>query len=385
MLVLRRASTSSISALYSTSILSTTPAVSAGSRAFSSSSFQQKRSRPKHTSSTSEPAPESEWQAPFSEQDRALVSSTPLKVRERRAAQGIPEAQMADGSGMTIVERLAYERLKEKGEFIARKPNGELPSEDSIPSPKEWLDAKNAKRSGLRGRKPVPTEQSDSLAISAGVDSTETQIVGRPVYLPDIVFRLIPNYTPPNEPYNPWEATFYVPHSITKLDVRSYLYSMYGLEVTYIRTDNYYPKIKARPGLPTKRSNKGISLQSRKRAVVGLKQPFIFPNMREDMTTEERTAFEDTLDRTVGLNGTLINQDRFLRNARGLPADAWSGGREMGVKNVLGAKKERRDRAETKVKDSVERMIEKAIQEGTHGVTTIREDQIPLPDTPSRS
>lgn len=67
---------------------------------------------------------------------------------------------MADGSGMTIVERLAYERLKEKGEFIARKPNGELPSEDSIPSPKEWLDAKNAKRSGLRGK-----EESDLMRV----------------------------------------------------------------------------------------------------------------------------------------------------------------------------------------------------------------------------
>lgn len=107
--------------------------------------------------------------------------------------------------------------------------------------------------------------------------------------------------------------------------------------------------------------------------------------MLEDMTTEERAEFEDDLDRKVGLRAALTNQERYLRNARGMHPDPWSGGREMGVKNVLGAKKERRDRAESKVKESVEKMIEKAVQEGTHGVTTVREDQIPVPNTPSSS
>jgi len=49
----------------------------------------------------------------------------------------------------------------------------------------------------------------------------ETQVVGEKVYLPNIIFRLVPNFTPLGKPYNSHEATFRIPQSVTKTDVRA--------------------------------------------------------------------------------------------------------------------------------------------------------------------
>jgi large subunit ribosomal protein L23 len=85
------------------------------------------------------------------------------------------------------------------------------------------------RRSRLRGTREV--------VMPSG--AKETQVVGEKVYLPNIIFRLVPNFTPPGKAYNPYEATFRIPQSVTKTDVRAYLAAMYGVQMTYIRTDNY--------------------------------------------------------------------------------------------------------------------------------------------------
>ncbi len=46
-------------------------------------------------------------------------------------------------------------------------------------------------------------------------------MVGEKVYLPNIIFRLVPNFTPLGKPYNSHEATFRIPQSVTKTDVRA--------------------------------------------------------------------------------------------------------------------------------------------------------------------
>ena len=359
-------------------------------RTFASSSISLKRSKssklPKAVPFNPANRTPTEWRESLNDQENALVSSTPLKVRERRAARRIPDEKMVE-DGVTIVNRLEYEKRRARGDFLDTHLwlNGE-------PTPREWVDFMNTRRNRIRGRKLVtvsPTEDADVDADANAVADPDLplapprqveEIVGRPVYLPSIVMRLIPNHTPPGQPYNPWEATFYIPHhGVTKTDIRSYLWAMYGLEVTYIRTDNYYPQIRARPGMQTKRYNKGIALKSRKRAVVGLKSPFIFPNMREDMTSEEREAQNEVLDAEVGFTAQLEDQKRYLRREQGLEPDPWNN-RVMGKKNVMRDRKERRDDAESNIQRAVHSMINAAVEAGTHGKTSIRPDQIPLPE-----
>lgn len=121
------------------------------------------------------------------------------------------------------------------------------------------------------------------------------KVVGTPIFLPNIVFQMIRNKTPPGHPYNPYEATFRVPLSVTKNDIKSYLLAVYGVESTYINTDIRRPVshtaawFKARRLPATKKA-------AYKRAVVGLAEPFYYPDSLEDMSAKDR---EFTLERQL--------------------------------------------------------------------------------------
>ena len=197
----------------------------------------------------------------------ARTASTPRAVRLRRLRKR-PELAAVDtdatAAGLTPTEFARYRRGLSKGELVT--PDGKELSES------EWLTKLNHRRMRIRGTKAVKNEDG----------TTQTQVVGQKVYLPNIIFRMVRNYTPPGKPYNPYEATFRVSQSVTKTDVRSYLAAVYGVQTTYIRTDNYLS--------PYKRTHAGWDRKRKeyKRAVVGLVEPFYYPQAIEDMPRVER-------------------------------------------------------------------------------------------------
>jgi len=86
------------------------------------------------------------------------------------------------------------------------------------------------------------------------------------------------------EPYNPYIATFRIPQSTTKTDIRSYLKAFYNLDTTFVRTDIRMAKMfRTKAGWSRKNSER-----SYKRAVVGLTKPFHYPNDLEEMQGEEK-------------------------------------------------------------------------------------------------
>lgn len=180
-------------------------------------------------------------------------------------------------------DRARYELLKAKGELI--QPNGETVSYS------EWLEKTTRRRRRVRGTKQRTAEDADA--------EPETEVVGQKIYLPNLVFRLMRNHTPPGQPYNPYEATFRIPRSLTKNDVRSYLSAVYGVECTYIRTDNYIAPLKRAlvDGHRTEAKRVGGTETTYKRAVVGLVEPFMYPNAVEDMTAKERDDHEAWMER----------------------------------------------------------------------------------------
>jgi large subunit ribosomal protein L23 len=196
----------------------------------------------------------------------ARTASTPLAVRLRRRKQfGSVKEGTSDSTktGLTPSEKARYTRLK------AGWGNSENPVTNRELSEKEWLAHVNARRSRVRGF-------ARKVRKSTGI--VDTEAVGRRIYLPNIVLRLVRNHTPPGMPYNPYEATFRIPQSVTKTDLRSLLLAMYGVKTTYIRTDNYIS--------PWYRTVKGWERRPHKtykRAVVGLVDPFYYPHRLEDM------------------------------------------------------------------------------------------------------
>ena len=208
---------------------------------------------------------------------RARAASTPLAVRARRLKKP-PELLPPPGSPLTPTEHATYMRQLAKGNL--RHKDGD------VPTPAEWLDALNARRSRLRGITSKPTRT-----------GTSTRVVGQKIYLPNVVFKMVRNHTPQGTPYNPYEATFRIPPSITKTDVRSYLSTVYGVKTTYIRTANYIS--------PLRRTQLGLrpvgSHRTYKRAVVGLVDPFYYPQDMEDMDKLERKKREKWLEERFAL------------------------------------------------------------------------------------
>jgi large subunit ribosomal protein L23 len=207
-----------------------------------------------------------------------------------------PGASDATPEGLTPTEHARYQRLRAKGELI--QPDGRDVTKSL------WLEMLNKKRSRVRG---IRTTKRDGVV--------EKKVIGRRVYLPNIIFRLVRNNTPPGQPYNPYEATFRIPNSVTKTDVRSYLSAVYGVETTYIRTDNYFS--------PVYRGNKRKAFKTYKRAVVGLVDPFYYPLRLEDMEAKERAEREKWIELNFQIQATrAIHKYELLRLTKG-QAKGW--------------------------------------------------------------
>lgn len=239
----------------------------------------------------------------------ARTASAPLAVRLRRSRKAptpSPTETDARPSGLTPSEFARYTRLKAKGDLI--RLDGTEPTEE------QWA-ASLVRRARLRG-----------LKHSKYTDGTEaTSVVAQKVYLPQIVLRMVRNHTPAGQAYNPYEATFRMPQSVTKTDIRSYLHSVYGVKTTYIRTANYVS-----PLYTDRWTRKQVTRPEKtyKRAVVGLVEPFYYPQAKEDMSAEERETREEWLEQALHVQeGKDAEKRNLLLMTR---SSAGAGGRWRG-------------------------------------------------------
>jgi large subunit ribosomal protein L23 len=233
----------------------------------------------------------------------ARTASTPLAVRRRRSRQFGPIKEGTSDStktGLTPSEKARYNRLKTTGE-IPKDPVTKRELSET-----EWLAQINARRSRVRGF---------SRKVRKPTGVIDTEVVGRRIYLPNIVLRLVRNHTPPGLPYNPYEATFRIPQSVTKTDLRSLLLAMYGVKTTYIRTDNYLS-----PWYRTVTGWEQRPHKTYKRAVVGLVDPFYYPHRLEDMPEAKRKEWEAWWE-----SNFMIHHARVLRKTELLRATKGDG------------------------------------------------------------
>ncbi|RPD52933.1 hypothetical protein L226DRAFT_540895 [Lentinus tigrinus ALCF2SS1-7] len=279
----------------------------------------------------------------------ARTASTPTAVRLRRARKGI-DVERADATpeGLTPTEFARYQRALAKGELL--QTDGRSLSEA------EWLERLDAKRTRVRGVREVVREDGQK----------ETQVVGQKVYLPNVIFKMVRNHTPFGQPYNPYEATFRVPQSVTKTDIRSYLLAVYGVQTTYIRTDNYQSPLKKGRGRPLA----SIADRTYKRAVVGLVEPFYYPQAEEDMSAKDRAERRKWMEERL-LVGRAQKQmaEFFLRNTRSLDGKGWKWrtGTTASRGNILRLIAERRAEREHAIADVKSRIREDRQQAVTDG------------------
>jgi large subunit ribosomal protein L23 len=189
--------------------------------------------------------------------------------------------------------------LKLESEFQALRLKGQFKG-DEASARKAFLKGQVAWRSRIRGvskkkeksilrglREDGIVEEQEGEGEETFVE-TEGEIVGQRIYLPNVQIRLMRNNTPAGQAYDPTIATFRIPPSMTKTDLRSYLHTVYNLPVTFIRTDLYQPPVMRIVGGNQVRQSG--SVKNYKRAVVGLVEPFHYPDDVEELRAKGEEA-----------------------------------------------------------------------------------------------
>lgn len=272
----------------------------------------------------------------------ARRSSTPMAVRLRRIKANRDQLK----AGLTASEEDTFGRLRN------------TTAGSGLTYPTNWALKMHERRSRIRGLKEAaPDDQLPGVIdIGSGLGYAEgrVRIVGKRVYLPNFIIQLVRNRTPAGTPYNPFEATFRIPKNLTKNDLRSYLFFVYGVKTTYIRTDNYIGSLSRNPARQSMiiRDKKGTF----KRAVVGLVDAFYPPNMLDDMAAQEREAVDKELKEEFDLEQIEGMRDEQIhivrqRDTPFIPGLATSRAKIM--KKVLEKRRER----EALLTEKVEEMM----------------------------
>ncbi|KAG5437150.1 hypothetical protein PCANB_001126 [Pneumocystis canis] len=126
----------------------------------------------------------------------------------------------------------------------------------------------------------------------------------KPVYLPNIVFTLL------RSPHLlPTQAAFKVPITVNKFDVRDYLFHLYKIEITRVRSMVCYRKrIRSKNYLRTLERTPAY-----KKVIIDMKEPFIYPEPPENLDPWNKRY-------TDGLH--LWTQSKLFRKRRTEP-EVW--------------------------------------------------------------
>jgi len=216
---------------------------------------------------------------------------------------------------------------------------------------------KLAQRQAIKNKRPLQPGEVDLEQFRATEPKryrirgiVKGSIVGQRVYLPNYIVSMVRNKTPKGFPYNPFEATFHISQSMSKLDVRGYLKAVYGLDVTYIRTDIYTGFNESRRNRNTMR--KGVRERARfKRAVVGLNEPFYYPLAVEDMAEADREALLKKYQETwgMGMEGRMRGRmSAIIRHS--LPADSEPEPRRRILERIRERRAEREQKTQAALK-----------------------------------
>lgn len=278
----------------------------------------------------------------------ARQRSTPQSVRLRRIKANKDQLK----TGLTTSEQDRWLRLSLTGQ---NKMNVD-----------EWTHRLYERRSRIRGLKALTPQEaaSDPLPVGTidigdgmGYGRGLVRMVGKRIYLPNFPIIFKENKTPKGDPYNPYMATFEIPRSLTKNDLRSYLYFAYGVKTTWIRTLNFQGPI----GLATKRREKG---ETYKVARVGLVDPFYYPKMIEDMSAEEREKYVMDLEEKFGIKGTDNAQKleqyvmrKLQPGPQGVTKKEFKPGLITSRKAILRKVMEKRKEREKMISGEVEKML----------------------------
>ncbi|BEI81335.1 hypothetical protein CcaverHIS002_0204950 [Cutaneotrichosporon cavernicola] len=265
------------------------------------------------------------------------AATAPLAVRERR--EQFPHAQRKSvlvnpsdfegGKGWPEHLEKLFQNMRRAGQYKG----------DETSARKAFLKVNQAWRSRVRGG-----PESDWFSYFASEGFSQGQQGGC--------------RTKAGQAYDPWTATFRIPPGMTKNDLRSYLHAVYGLEVTFIRTE-------LRVGVVARnRRGQQVRLGGAdnhfKRAVVGLTEPFHYPDDVEEMRAGtfggkeegemQAQARERMLDGEFLVDGAKSFQKQMLMKI--MKGQRWRGKTTANAGNIIREIARRRNEREAALTDA---------------------------------
>lgn len=145
---------------------------------------------------------------------------------------------------------------------------------------------------------------------------TEPQRAGQLQFLPNFPVRLVRNYTPAGQAYDPWKATFRVPLNVHKHTLRSFLLAVYGLRTTWARSMVYRSRVVF--NVQKMRRTYGRD-HTFKKVEVGLLEPFVFPGLSKEFLRTHLFSQEMMYEeRRMMLKMTKGRRWRARKSIRGL-------------------------------------------------------------------
>ncbi|KAI3624296.1 hypothetical protein CBS14141_002724 [Malassezia furfur] len=145
---------------------------------------------------------------------------------------------------------------------------------------------------------------------------TEPQRAGQLQFLPNFPVRLVRNYTPAGQAYDPWKATFRVPLNVHKHTLRSFLLAVYGLRTTWARSMVYRSRVVF--NVQKMRRTYGRD-RTFKKVEVGLLEPFVFPGLSKEFLRTHLFSQEMMYEeRRMMLKMTKGRRWRARKSIRGL-------------------------------------------------------------------
>jgi len=130
-------------------------------------------------------------------------------------------------------------------------------------------------------KRPLRKDRKENPGYGARLPKLPDPSIASKVYFPNFIITLARNG--PAHAADPYTATFKVPLQLTKPDIVSFLTSVYGLQMTGIRTIIYRGKIRRiQSPMNTRKRRTPFRDKSFKKAIVQLTRPFWFPEVKSD-------------------------------------------------------------------------------------------------------
>lgn len=189
-------------------------------------------------------------------------------VQAARCSCSRVAAQMGGRRFLATAVEVNEQNIEAMSASAAASPSSSLPSQSVASLAKSAF--------GVGSPRPQAPSGAHSRRAPQPIPAAKAE-EAQQLYLPNIVFRLVRNG--PREQHNPFIATFRVPVQLTKPDIVSYLWQVYGLKVTSISTiTEMGDKVRMRPG----RYVSERRMKNTKKAIVGMEEPFWFPEKRPE-------------------------------------------------------------------------------------------------------